>query len=723
MKKIKNLIFNFIAVILICGWAIGAYATQRGQVDFDGNYTDPYSGILFRQNPSSSPASQILTYVDGHTGSCGRSSHNADDGGTDLIGSFTNGDPFYFTDECYVSYWIMFEEGYDGLCDGGIRNIKQIWFDGGAGIGHLESIINNVNGTLNFLIQGGGDISYVHPGDLVDYVSTPYTRGQWAHIEHYIKLSTGATHSNSDGIWRLWVNSNLIWETTNAITGSFAGGGVDQCPALKASCDAATGEGWWRIDDYEYWDSMPDAEEDTTAPTQTSATIGSNGTLVTVAHSETVVTTGYDNGDYHLDCSVSGEVALNTISGSGSTRTFTAASAILEGETCTLHYTGGADEIEDAAGNDLAAFSGHAVTNSSAQDGTAPTLSSVVVSDATHTIFTFSEAVTESGTGSDWALTLSGGAVTLSSPSVVGSTITYSNSRSVASSETLSDLDYTQPGNGIEDAAGNDLASISNYAGSFTNSVPSNEDIVDPVVTITSPETNPYTSASQNITVSGTASDNVGVSSVTIACPTCQSVGAVTGTTSWSVPIVLSQGTVTVDLLLGAGAFSEEGTWYMSSAWAIADGVATSAGGQLNSYLEHTFYKSLSDTYTVSYTVSGSVSGDLYLSQWGFGGATTLLDTSAGAHTVDVVCAYTDRDLLFVGNPWTGILDSVTVVKSGGTGPVYNVITVTATDAAANTGTDEISIGFTPPTSTPARVMGLGGHVKIDIGDGVQLEF
>jgi hypothetical protein len=106
--------------------------------------------------------------------------------------------------------------------------------------------------------------------------------------------------------------------------------------------------------------------EDTTPPTISGdPVIDTDGLTVTVNFSETVVTTGYSN-TFNLDCSVTGsDIALGSISGSGSSRSFTAASTIQSGETCNLDYTGGADEIEDAAGNDLAQFSDDATDNQS----------------------------------------------------------------------------------------------------------------------------------------------------------------------------------------------------------------------------------------------------------------------------------------------------------------------------------------------------------------------
>jgi hypothetical protein len=59
---------------------------------------------------------------------------------------------------------------------------------------------------------------------------------------------------------------------------------------------------------------------------------------------------------------------------------------------------------------------------------------------------------------------MSGGAVTLAYASGSGSnTLIYNLSRTIYSGETGT-VSYTQPGNGVEDASGNDLANISSSA-------------------------------------------------------------------------------------------------------------------------------------------------------------------------------------------------------------------------------------------------------------------
>ena len=111
---------------------------------------------------------------------------------------------------------------------------------------------------------------------------------------------------------------------------------------------------------------------DTTAPTVFSASV--DGATLTVGFSETVATTGYDNGDFDVDCTTAGSnISANSISGSGSTRTFTLASSVAYGDTCNLDYTGTTDEIEDSAGNDLATFSDTSVTVNTAQAGSGTT--------------------------------------------------------------------------------------------------------------------------------------------------------------------------------------------------------------------------------------------------------------------------------------------------------------------------------------------------------------
>ena len=72
------------------------------------------------------------------------------------------------------------------------------------------------------------------------------------------------------------------------------------------------------------------------------------------------------------------------------------------------------------------------------------------------------------------------------------------------------------------------------------------EDTTNPTLTIMVPEDDPHDNGTDaTADLSGTASDNVGVTAVTWACPQCPvTSGTVIGTTSWSiVDVALSSGT------------------------------------------------------------------------------------------------------------------------------------------------------------------------------------
>jgi hypothetical protein len=107
--------------------------------------------------------------------------------------------------------------------------------------------------------------------------------------------------------------------------------------------------------------------EDNTAPDFDSAYIDAQGDNLYVTWSEAVTDGGLDGGEFNLDCSVGGDdIALTYASGdTTSTWVFSITGIVYQGETCNLDFDGGADEVEDAAGNDLADITDASVTNSS----------------------------------------------------------------------------------------------------------------------------------------------------------------------------------------------------------------------------------------------------------------------------------------------------------------------------------------------------------------------
>jgi hypothetical protein len=103
-----------------------------------------------------------------------------------------------------------------------------------------------------------------------------------------------------------------------------------------------------------------------------------------------------------------------------------------------------------------------------AADITAPTYVSSAI-DATGEVLTdtYNEPLNATVTTTTGrSITMSGGACTLSSPVVTGSTVAWTISRVIYSGETCSANSYTQPGTGIKDSAGNYAATWDDADGS-----------------------------------------------------------------------------------------------------------------------------------------------------------------------------------------------------------------------------------------------------------------
>ena len=118
---------------------------------------------------------------------------------------------------------------------------------------------------------------------------------------------------------------------------------------------------------------------DETAPELSSATVGENGTTLTLVFTENVTQgAGYDDSDWDLDCTTTGQnLALTYVSGDGTgTHVYTIGSEVQEDgtDTCDIDFNGDANSEEDGAGNDLAAIDSGAVTNNSEQGEAEPTL-------------------------------------------------------------------------------------------------------------------------------------------------------------------------------------------------------------------------------------------------------------------------------------------------------------------------------------------------------------
>lgn len=141
---------------------------------------------------------------------------------------------------------------------------------------------------------------------------------------------------------------------------------------------------------------------DTTAPTLSSATVGTNGTTLTLVFSEAVTTGAGGNSGFAMTAPA-GSATLTYASGAGTnTLVYTVSRALRSTETgVVLAYSQPGNGIEDSAGNDLATFAGVSVTNNSTQNA-APT--GINLSRATITVDAGTNAVigTLTATDSDW---------------------------------------------------------------------------------------------------------------------------------------------------------------------------------------------------------------------------------------------------------------------------------------------------------------------------------
>jgi uncharacterized repeat protein (TIGR02059 family) len=220
-------------------------------------------------------------------------------------------------------------------------------------------------------------------------------------------------------------------------------------------------------------------------------------------------------------------VSVNSVAvnAAAHTVTLTLASAVGNGQAVTVAYTdptGGNDTnaIQDAAGNDAATLSVTAVTNNT-PDTTAPVFASAAV-NGTSLVMTYTEANTLDAahppSASSFAVMAGGSAVAVNSVAVnaAAKTVTLTLASAVGNGQAVT-VAYSDPtggndANAIQDAAGNDAATLS--ATSVTNNTP---DTTPPTISgnIVVPANGAYHAGQtldftvtfdENVTVTGTGS-------------------------------------------------------------------------------------------------------------------------------------------------------------------------------------------------------------------------
>jgi putative Ig domain-containing protein len=207
----------------------------------------------------------------------------------------------------------------------------------------------------------------------------------------------------------------------------------------------------------------------------------------------------------------------------------------------------------------------------------------------------------------------------------------------------------------------------------FTWSMTAAADATVPSISIAAPTAaSSYASATSAISMSGSSADNVGVTQVTWVNSLGGS-GTATGTTSWSVGSIALQSGTNVITVVARDAAGNTGSDVLSVTYTAVD--ATRPTISIASPTSGTSYTSA----TAAISMSGSSGDNVGVTQ------VTWVNDRGGSGTAAGTTSWS-----------TG-----SIALQGGT----NVITVTARDAAGNTGTDVLSVTYTPPVAATSVVL------------------
>jgi uncharacterized repeat protein (TIGR02059 family) len=334
---------------------------------------------------------------------------------------------------------------------------------------------------------------------------------------------------------------------------------------------------------------------DTAPPTISLAAIPASGSTLVATASEGV-SQGAGGGVGFTVSASGGVTAVTNVAISGASVTLTLSRTVYAGETVTLSYAGPGDGIEDGAGNDLAAFANKAVTNGSTQtiDITPPAVVSAAIPSAgTTLVAAMTENVAKGASGDGgFSVSASGGAVGVGSVNVSSTSVTLSLSRSINSGETVT-LSYTQPGNGIEDSAGNDLGTFSSTSVANNSSIGSTQTGVinpsrviawDPGVPGGVPQRATVfadvTKAPYNADMTGATNAAAAIQSAINACPVGQVVYLPAGTYRLNSQLSITKGAVLRGAGTGVTILNSYASWHAIQIgdWPSAP-VATSVSG------------------------------------------------------------------------------------------------------------------------------------------------
>lgn len=304
------------------------------------------------------------------------------------------------------------------------------------------------------------------------------------------------------------------------------------------------------------------------------------------------------------------------------------------------------------------------VTTGTTSDTTRPTVS--IATPTAGTSFTSSSSTLQiGGTAAD---------------NVGVTSVTWSNSRGGSGSASGATA-WSVPSIGLQvgtnvititarDAAGNTGAD----ALTVTYNAPAS-DTTAPAVTITGPTAGTtYTATSSPLTLSGTSSDNVGVTQVSWVTDR-GAAGNASGTTTWTASgITLQSGTNTVTVT-----------------------ARDAAGNKRTDVLTVTYTGTTADTIAPTISIAGPTSASSYSTT---SSVVTLGGTSSDNRGVTAVTWSNNRGGSGFSSGTTSWSVPSIPLQSG-----TNVITVTAQDAAGNKGTDVLTVTSTTQTPSPTAIV------------------
>ena len=317
----------------------------------------------------------------------------------------------------------------------------------GSGFALIDTNLEMAGGTKNHIYNN--TICLTYAGAELGVVVNNYSASTYSTAKNNI-LYNAVTHTNAQG-WTGatgWAQSyNLYYDPDNTMT--FAGLAATETGAIKNEnpllADPAN-------NDFSISTGSP-AKDTGTSLTTVHADDTSSGADLIVADASFFQPgwAGVD-ADWIAIGTVSNIHQISTINYATNTITLTTSPARNDDDPVWLYKKSDGVQVLIGAAPDYGAY------EYGTGDITSPTLSSAVVNGTTLTLG-FDELVNATiNTG--FTVTPSGGAATVAYASGTGTAyLVYTVNRTIANGETMT-LDYTQPGDGIEDTSGNDLANI-----------------------------------------------------------------------------------------------------------------------------------------------------------------------------------------------------------------------------------------------------------------------